>query len=488
MKTWIVFILGLALMAGVAPGVQAQPAAPAPPPQAAAAAGLFAQCKEALAALKDAFCKCCFGQLINNSMKPLSAFTGCPLTCCPDEPSPADLAKPGEEGAAAQIKKDELECKARRAAVRYLGTVDCHYWYDVAEPALIGALRGDRCECVRLEAALALGRGCCCTKRTMAALLVTVNGSEADGNVSENSERVKAAAAAALAHCLSCFAEVKAVKPEEDSLRRVSLPPDQRRLPQVPTHSRGYTVFYNKVQEVPLNKLMENAKQVLAKTTSSVSPDEVVQRNGGHSVYEIVMNAMGPNAATQPAEAPLMSAPPAPQRIRPQPVTATAARPVPSRPQQVARTVPNAVPAPEIKPVSHVASTEAHQPTWHAPAPAPAPAKPQAPAPAGTIVTHRQMLALLRDSAYPEQREWAAEHLHHFDWKISPEIVDTLLQVGCKDRTPAVRLASIRCLVRMNVATSPVAATVQAMKADNDPRVRAEADLALVKLGFSQPH
>src|SRR5207237_2362732 len=127
--------------------------------------------------------------------------------CPPAARDPADLAKPSDSpaGAAAKIKADEAAAKARREAVRYLGTVDCHYWPE-AQDALINALRADRNECVRLEAAWVLGRGCCCTKKTIVALSITVAGSDRDGNPYEDSDRVKAAAAAALAHCLGCLA------------------------------------------------------------------------------------------------------------------------------------------------------------------------------------------------------------------------------------------------------------------------------------------
>ena len=111
----------------------------------------------AKAACKERFCRSPLGNLVNNMLKPVGAFSGGMVgSCCPPA-LPSDLAKPPDsaEGAAARIKADEAEAKARRAAVRYLGTVDCHYWPE-AQAALIIALRADRNECVRLEAALAL--------------------------------------------------------------------------------------------------------------------------------------------------------------------------------------------------------------------------------------------------------------------------------------------------------------------------------------------
>ncbi len=138
------------------------------------------------AACKAKICNSPIGQLLNNMLSPAGAMTGGIIgPFCPTI-SAADLAKPPDsaEGAAARLKVDEADAAARRAAIRYMAGADCHYWPEVTE-ALIGALRADRNECVRLEAALALGRGCCCNRATMLALTLTVSGSTADGNPAE---------------------------------------------------------------------------------------------------------------------------------------------------------------------------------------------------------------------------------------------------------------------------------------------------------------
>jgi hypothetical protein len=165
--------------------------------------------KQNIAGCKTKFCKSEMGGLLGNMFKPVHAVTGGLLpSCCPPPlgtpgavPPAADLAAPGAVGAAAKIQLSEAGAKQRRAAVRYLGTVDCHYFPE-AEAALINALRTDTNECVRLEAAAALARGCCCTKKTVQALNLTVTGSSSDGNPEETSERVKAIAAAALQRCM----------------------------------------------------------------------------------------------------------------------------------------------------------------------------------------------------------------------------------------------------------------------------------------------
>ena len=93
---------------------------------------------------------------------------------------------------AAKIKAEEAQAKAKIAAIEYLATVDCRYWPD-AEAVLVERLRADRNECVRYAAARAMGTGCCCTKKTIAALKLVVECADTDGNPVERSERVKAA-------------------------------------------------------------------------------------------------------------------------------------------------------------------------------------------------------------------------------------------------------------------------------------------------------
>ena len=108
---------------------------------------------------------------------------------------------PGVIGAAAKVKQDKAGAAQRIEAIKLLATVDCTYWPE-AEEALIGALRTDRNECVRFEAALALGRGCCCTCKVIVALSHTVCCSDKDGGFMEKSARVRAAAAEALERCI----------------------------------------------------------------------------------------------------------------------------------------------------------------------------------------------------------------------------------------------------------------------------------------------
>jgi hypothetical protein len=204
--------------------------------------GFCAKCLQACEDCKRRLCATPLGAMLNNMTKPLSAMSGGIIpNFCPEKPGAEELAKPGSEGAAANIKKDAVEAKARRSAVRYMGTVDCRY-YPEAEGALIAALRTDGIECVRWEAALVLGKGCCCSKKIIEALTHAVSCSEKDGNPAERSERVRFAACLALERCLACYSEpveenknktpVEPGKaPTENKDRVEPMPPLSSRLP-----------------------------------------------------------------------------------------------------------------------------------------------------------------------------------------------------------------------------------------------------------------
>ena len=201
------------------PGVPAVPGVAGVPGAVPAAAptgvgGCFAGLCQIGSQLKSCWCKSALGQMFGTIISPISGMTGGIIPSCCSNPSAADMAQPGAQGAASAIQANAANAKARRAAVKYLGTVDCH-WFPEAEAGLIGALRADPIECVRWEAAHQLRNGCCCTKKVIEALRICVQGSNEDGNPSENSPRVRAEALMALQECLSCGGDGSApVRPE----------------------------------------------------------------------------------------------------------------------------------------------------------------------------------------------------------------------------------------------------------------------------------
>jgi hypothetical protein len=89
---------------------------------------------------------------------------------------------------------------------------------------------------------------------------------------------------------------------------------------------------------------------------------------------------------------------------------------------------------------------------------------------------------VLRNSTYPFQREWAVNELSALDWHSNPEVVQSLLSTAQRDSAPTVRCACVKALVKMKVETVPVMTTLQALKADTDPRVQREATEALSQM------
>jgi hypothetical protein len=327
MKMWKMS-WSVAAMIGMTSGLWAQvPAGPPPaavpavtPVPAAPAGGgtiwnFFGINKAGLRECKVKLCKSNIGLMMGNMLKPASAMSGGLLPqCCPKVLNEDALAKAAKEGpdaakgdaqaAAAKIAKDEAEAKERRAAVRYLGTVDCHYWGDVAEPALIASLRTDRNECVRWEAAMALGNGCCCTKKTIAALTLSVYGVEkegltvagafvdgqrveiTDGAPVETSERVKAAALMALQHCLSCYSETATPGPEKPPER-----PPEKPIAQAPATFQPAVYSKPPVEAKSLPQMVLTARQITTTPTSVGAPVNTPSSN--HTLAGVFSNAFG---------------------------------------------------------------------------------------------------------------------------------------------------------------------------------------------------
>jgi HEAT repeats len=509
MKMWKRYTLGLAAMAGLTPGLWAQlPAAPAVPaagvpavPVAPAAApapttiftflGLGPQ---SLAACKAKLCACPVGQLLSNAMLPMSALTGGiihPL-CPPDQPNPADLAKPADsaEGAAARIKASEAGAKARAAACRYLGTVDCHY-YPEAGDALCNALRKDRNECVRWEAAMALGRGCCCNKTTIMCLSIAVSGSERDGAPAETAERVIAAATFALENCLAKLAPPMPLgAPEAGPKKEGTLPPPKEGVPP-PKPSAMLPPFYHQLDKMSMQQVTAFAKQALEKNHVAAN-NPIVHPTDGHSLYAVFSNSFGNRSVgtpvvgstNNPASTPIVVAAPIESTSEPRLAPVAVATPAPRT-----KSVPMTVATPPM-------TVAAIKPAAPLPAPAPTPTFTQVshrtdvtsaqavqmPAPGSTAATVGQLVAVLQGATYPEQRQWAADNLAGVRWQANPTAVAVLVATSHGDTAASVRAACVRSLGKLGANTPEVVEALRAARKDSDLRVRLEADRALGKL------
>jgi hypothetical protein len=285
-------------------------------------------------------------------VKPMSAMSGGLIPqCCPKVLNEDALAKAAKEtegerkgdaqAAAATIAKDEAEAKERRAAVRYLGTVDCHYWQPEAELPLIKALRKDHNECVRWEAAMALGNGCCCTMNTIKALTVSVYGVNVNGTTmagdftdpydlngpTETSERVKAAALAALQHCLSCYSttvtpgpEQRKKKPDDGSEKREPVPEQIGKAGEQAPPTFQTTALSKPAQAKTMAQVIENARQMTMTPTTVGGYSNVPESK--HTVSGVFSKAFGPTVlpsdtptqgAVMSSQGAVMSAPPSPR-------------------------------------------------------------------------------------------------------------------------------------------------------------------------------
>lgn len=278
----------------------AQTAVPAPPAQASGIVGLVQMAAGAVKACKAKICACPLGQLITNAAKPMNLLAGgllCPPCCPPINPN--DLKKPptSAQGACAKIMQEEMEAPARRKAIQCLAYADCKRFPE-AEAALIGGLRADPNECVRLEAAFTLGRGCCCTKKTIEALALTVSGSNSDGNPVETSERVKAAALESLQRCLCTFTEpVEPKRPEK---------PVKPAAPSAPnamlTRELQPVVYYYRMDQQSTDAVLANARRIVdAAVSASQRANTTPMTRDGRSLYQLWVNARSCQAGNAPA-------------------------------------------------------------------------------------------------------------------------------------------------------------------------------------------
>lgn len=245
---------------------------------------------EQKAACKNCYCNSALGKMVTGGAGPMALMSGGLVpNCCAQNSLANDLKKSAEspEGAAAKVKADEADAKARAAAIRYLANVDCERWPEATE-TLKNALRKDRNECVRLEAALALRNGCCCNNETIDALKNCVLGeNKTDPAPVERSDRVRAVAAEALARC--CM-----VHPMEDPRERM------QKTEAVP--SADPADYYKKLATMPRDQVLAGARAALVSMQKPVKGQTTGQTDsnavpGAVGIPPVsVTGTMGPSA------------------------------------------------------------------------------------------------------------------------------------------------------------------------------------------------
>jgi hypothetical protein len=277
------------------------PSAAAAPAASTARTGLFskvfAKSPEAKALCRVRFANSPAGQLVNNLLKPLEGMTGGLLKPIgANEPNPENLKKPADsaQGAAAKIKAELASSKEKIADLEFLGTKNCKR-YPEAEAALINGLRAEKEECVRLAAARALQKGCCCTLKVMKALLLCVNGSKKDGNPVEDSPAVIAAARIALERCVMNCGSTAEEPPEKPA---PSKPESKEAKPSEDVTRAAY-------EEVDELAVLKESMRVLRKpVTADVSAPPAAASN---TVVELFQRS---TAKPTPSPMPKPSAPP----------------------------------------------------------------------------------------------------------------------------------------------------------------------------------
>lgn len=316
---------------------------------------------------KAHFCNSRIGMFANNMLVPAGAFTGGLLgPICPPpglngpggangQPNPADLAKSATtpEGAAAKIKQDEAQAKAKIAAIEFLATVDCRY-YPEAEAGLITGLRAEKNECVRIAAAKAFVSGCCCSPKVIKALLTTVNCSNKDGFPAEASEVVRTYAYVALERCLrKCVEEEPELPPEP--------PPGAKKAMYEALTPMGESVGYSAhillasyypidAKETP-SQIYADARQALARGLK-ISPQAIARMSGPKNVADAVFPpesrpSFSLSSFTMPSFASIRkSAPSATSFTAPTWLPSTNATPAPPIAAPVAAQVPAQVSSP----------------------------------------------------------------------------------------------------------------------------------------------
>ncbi|MFO0804503.1 MAG: hypothetical protein U0791_15435 [Gemmataceae bacterium] len=415
-------------------------------------------------------------------------------------PSLAELQAPGPVGAASQVKLDRANAEKRIEAVQYLGTVDCHVWPE-AEDALIGALRGDRNECVRLTAAQVLLNCCCCTKKVIKALTEAASGTDCDGFPAEKSCRVRAAAQAALEKCLTCFCDMESKCPDKNCDKKNPEFPKKVDPPKsgegpgttTPKGETGKVTpdgFYATVPNMPSATLIIEARKALT-LAIPMDSDAINQLDliaaGEPGPFDAGLRSPKPSSLIG-----FFTSKPEPQStstIMERPLVATKQAPVKSVVTPATTTTVAAKPVVNaIPPLKSGTTTVSNSSPLTAPKPAPAvtaaPVSVPKPLPVSLPAAkpdRAEKVAKMMKGLVPVTELTAGiDQLTADDLKTHPALVSDLIAAGSRSTSVPVRLSTMQALVRCNVKTPEAVSVLQtAAQTDPDSAVRTAAAAGL---------
>ncbi|HEY8504357.1 MAG TPA: HEAT repeat domain-containing protein, partial [Gemmataceae bacterium] len=338
-------------------------------------------------------------------------------------------------------------------------------------------------------------------------LEITVSGGDRDGFPSERSERVRAAAAMALHHCVQCFIEVVTVEPplkdkdkeqekerEQEGLVRAGEAKGEHGLlpaaDDAPAGGAKDKSANKPSSNKPDRELILRALRTLENAEfRSVNPlDPTQSRFRDRGVFDIIGDAVFPpeveGGMIVPDAAPALPAPrvlpgvpveaaPAPSpysglqgRATPAPAPAQPVRTVvitaqvPSETHSGEALVVRAVGTGGAQPVRQTAAAEAQEPS--------------------EVI--RRCLSVMATATAAADRHKAIHVLASYDCRTHPEVLSGLARSARHDREPAVRVDCLRRLAALGVATPEVLAELKAVCADPDPWVREEAVQAMARL------
>jgi hypothetical protein len=128
-----------------------------------------------------------------------------------------------------------------------------------------------------------LANGCCCNRKTIAALTIAVNGSDKDGHPGERSDCVRALAFLALQRCLYTYTDPEPVRPPE--------PP----TPPAAAAAGGVqlAVFYRRVERDTSATVVADAREAVARGMN-LSVGTIRQLSGQTTLVDVLSEARRP--------------------------------------------------------------------------------------------------------------------------------------------------------------------------------------------------
>jgi hypothetical protein len=367
---------------------------------------------------------------------------------------------------AADAKKIAMEAKIRCEAVSCLARLDCGKFPDV-ETALITALRADRIECVRLEAAIAFANGICKSVKMLEALEACVSGSDKDGYPSERSGSVRDIAFLGLTKFLENRCDRPAATANTDATSSPKF--DGKLLERANKTAARFRIGLNPQLGQQSIANVENAPNRIIRLSAQPAPlhspptPQVaceLASDGSPAVQPNITIPIPETDKTSAAGPQLIQVPLPPARIQ---------QPAPAVYQPLTRPpAPGPVESEGVKPAERVLEinrTEDESVKAN---------------PSDEAIN--KLVATLLTGASPKDRNEALCGLAPHDWKQNPQIVVALVKAARLDSDRSVRVNAIRLIGTMKIDIPFIFEHLKRMANDADEGIQDELMKAMDKL------